>query len=242
MLLSATATPLAPKYPLDHADENRNVCPILDITKPNCNCSNFPLTGKVLIDQADFAVPETQTTANQPLNPNDDFEGQFDLGQVLHLGVGDTEEPGAEYELSDEEPLTDEGQDHDVEQFAEIVSMKGTTFHGHFQEALHACKQLMLDGHTPELSLSPEPVNKRDENAIVVKALLGVWKPIGYIPASKVPKVTDAMRKNEITSVVLHNVIYIFACKGHRYFAKILLLKRNRWLPNSVNYEYNDPI
>ena len=102
----------------------------------------------------------------------------------------------------------------------------------------------MLDENAPELSLSPEPVNKRDENAIVVKALLGVWKPIGYILAPKVPKVTDAIQKNEITSVVLHNVIYkyISACKSHRYFAKILLLKRNRWLPNSVNYEYNDPI
>lgn len=44
VLFSATATPLAPKYPPDDADENRNVCPILDITKPNCNCSNFPLT------------------------------------------------------------------------------------------------------------------------------------------------------------------------------------------------------
>lgn len=102
----------------------------------------------------------------------------------------------------------------------------------------------MLNNHAPELSLSPEPVNKRDENAIVVKALLGVWTPIGYIPAHKVPKVTDAMRKNEISSVVMNNVIYkyIHACKGHRYFAKILLVKRNRWLPNSIKYEYNDPI
>ena len=169
-----------------HLDKNRNVCPILDITKPNCNCSNFPLPGKVLIDLADFVVPETQTTANHSLNSNDDFEDQFD--QVLHVDVGDTEEPSAEYELSDEEPLTQEGQDNDVEQFAEIILMKGTTFHGHFQEALHACKQLMLDEHARELSLSPEPVNKRNENAIVVKALLGVWKPIGYIPAPKVPK------------------------------------------------------
>ena len=197
-----------------------------------------------ILSKIDFAVPKTQTTANQSLNSNDDFEGQFDLGQVLHLNVCDTEEPGAECELSDEEPLTDEEQDHDEEQFAEIVLTKGTTFHGQFQEALHACKQLMLDEHTPELSLSPEPVNKRDESAVAMKALLGAWKPIGYIPAPKVPKVTDAMRKNEITSVVLHNVIYkyIFECKGHRYFAKILLLKRNWWLPNSVNYKYNDPI
>jgi fumarate reductase subunit D len=82
------------------------------------------------------------------------------------------------------------------------------------------------------VSLTAEPVNKRDENAIVVKALLGIWKPIGYVPARKLPKVTDAMRKSEITSVALNNIIYryIYAAKGHRYFAKILILKRNRWI------------
>ena len=235
--MSTTATPLAPEYPPDNADENKSVCPILDITKPNCNCSNFPLTGKVLIDLADFTVPETQIPNDHLFDLNDQFESQFH--QVLDLDISDTDELDAEHD-----PLTEEQDNDDVEQFAEIIVMKGTTFHGHFQEALRACKQLMLDKHAPELSLHPEPVNKRDENAIVVKALLGVWIPIGYIPAPKVPKVTDAMRKNEITSVVLNNVIYkyIYACKGHRYFAKILLLKRNTWMPNNVNYEYNDPI
>ena len=87
-------------------------------------------------------------------------------------------------------------------------------------------------------------MNKQDENAIVVKALLGLWTPIGYIPAIKLPKVTDAINKNEITVVVLDNVIYryVYAIKCHIYFAKVLLTKKNRWLPNSKTYDYNDKI
>ncbi len=69
----------------------------------------------------------------------------------------------------------------------------------------HACKQLMLEENTPEVSLMAEPVNKRDESAIVVKALLGISKPIGYIPARKLPKVTDAMRN----TVALNSIIYV---------------------------------
>lgn len=245
VLLSATSTPLAPKYPPGN-DENHSICPLLDITSTSCNCSSFPLTGKVLIDLADFTVPETQIPHN--FSPDlDEIEDQCDevLEQSLpDLHLNETDNHNAEQEQNTYLEQDDEQENNDVEQFAELISMKGTTFHVHFQEALHACKQLMLEESTPEVSLTAEPVNKCDENAIVVKALLGIWKPIGYLPARKLPKVTDAMRKREITSVVLNNVIYkyINACKSHRYFAKILILKRNRWLPDSPKYEYNDPI
>ncbi len=258
MLLSTTATPLAPKYPPDNDNENSGICPLLDITRTTCNCSSFPIIGKVLIDLADFTVPETQMPNNFSPDLDDEFEDQPD--EVLEQRLPDIhasdideqdadQEQNADLEQNDEQEQNDLEQDeeqeiNEAEQFAELIFMKGTTFHGHFQEALHACKQLMLEGNTPEVSLTAEPVNKRDENAIVVKALLGKCKPIGYIPARKLPKVTDAMRKGEITSVTLNNVIYkyIYAAKGHRYFAKILILKRNRWLPDSKTYEYNDPI
>jgi hypothetical protein len=246
VLLSTTATPLAPKYPPDNDNENSGICPLLDITRTTCNCSSFPIIGKVLIDLADFTVPETQMPNNFSPDLDDEFEDQLDevLEQRLpDIHASDIDEQDADQEQNDLEQ--DEEQEiNEAEQFAELIFMKGTTFHGHFQEALHACKQLMLEGNTPEVSLTAEPVNKHDENAIVVKALLGKCKPIGYIPARKLPKVTDAMRKGEITSVTLNNVIYkyIYAAKGHRYFAKILILKRNRWLPDSKTYEYNDPI
>ena len=75
-------------------------------------------------------------------------------------------------------------------------------------------------------------MNKQDENAAVVKALLGLLTPIGYIPAIKLPKVTDVVNKNDITVAILDNVIYryVHAIKCHTYFAKVLLTKKNRWL------------
>ena len=77
--------------------------------------------------------------------------------------------------------------------------------------------------------MSQEPMNKQDENAIVVKALLELWTPIGYIPAVKLPKVTDAINKNEITVVVLDNVMcrYVYTIKRHIYFRTILRDMKN---------------
>ena len=82
------------------------------------------------------------------------------------------------------------------------------------------------------------------ENAIVFQALLGLWTPIGYIPGVKVPKFTDAIRKSEVTNVVLSNVIYTHVCGlgKHMYFASICVTKLNRWLPNKKYYKYNDKI
>ena len=91
----------------------------------------------------------------------------------------------------------------------------------------------MLNGDAPQLCLSLEPIKKWDENVIFVKVLLGLWKPIGYIPANKLPKVMDAMRKIEITVVALDNVIYRYVSPitCHRYFAKVLQTKKTGGFP-----------
>ena len=226
--MSSTACALAPEYP-DGLDEARSICPLLEIEKPTCNCSNFPLTVKVIVDPTDFFVPETQLP-----NANSDDELLNEVDEVLNINVSETEE-------HINEPQT---EPDDEEQFSEVMVLKGSSFHKHFQEALHSCKQLLLNGTAPQLCMSQEPMNKQDENAIVVKALLGLWTPIGYIPAIKLPKVTDAINKSEITVVVLDNVIYryVYAIKHHIYFAKVLLTKKNTWLPNSKTYDYNDKI
>ena len=225
--MSTTAKPLAPEYPVDEeADPTMAACPILDATKTTCNCSNYPMTGKVIIDTADFVVPETQAT---------------DIPSLVQLNNDGEQDQGGD-EGGDEGG--NEEADGDVQLFAEMIQMKGSSFHKHFQEALSACKQIMLDGNVPQLSLHQEPTNARDENAIIVKAMLGVRTPIGYIPGPKVPKVKLAMERGEIASVTLNNVIYrfVFCAQDHRYFAKVLLLKRNRWLPDSPTYTYNQII
>lgn len=186
----------------------------MDVEKPTCNCSNFPMTGKVIVDVTDFFVPETQL----PDEDSDD-EPLNELDEVLNINVSETEEHVHEQQ---------ETEHDDEEQFSEVMVPKGSSFHKHFQGALRSCKQLMLRGTAPQLCLSQEPMNMKDENAIVVKALLGSWTRIGYTPAIKIPKLTDAMNKNEITVAVLGNVIYryVHAIRGHIYFAKVLLTKK----------------
>ena len=227
-VLSATCTALPPHYP-DCVDETLRICPLLDVSKPTCNCSNFPITGKVLVDIKDYFVPETQ------LPPISDDELMHELDELQDLNLNEVEDVL-------EEVSTD---DLDDEQFSEMFLLKGSSYHKHFQDALRSCKQSLLNGDSKELRVRQEPVNKKDENAIVVEALfVGSWEPIGYIPATKVPKTMDAICKNEITVVALDNVIYryVFGIGCHRYFAKVLITKRMRWLPNNRAYHYNDQI
>jgi hypothetical protein len=160
VLLSTTATPLPPKYPPDD-DENSGICPLLDITRTTCSCSNFPLIGKVLIDLADFAVPETQTPNNFSQDLNDEFDETLEQ-RLLNIHVSDIDEQDAYLEQNDEQDLElnhleqneeqvlelnndlqqdEEQENNDAEQFAELIFLKGVTFHGNFQETLHACKQ-----------------------------------------------------------------------------------------------------
>ena len=153
-VLSSTASAFSPQYPDGHEKE-RSIYPLLDVEKPTCNCSNFPMTGKVIVDVTDFFVPETQL-------PDEDSDDELlnELDEVLNKNVSETEEH------------VHEQQETDEEQFSEVMVFKGSSFHKHFQGALRSCKQLMLSGTAPRLCLSQEPMNTKDENAIVVKALL----------------------------------------------------------------------
>ena len=85
-----------------------------------------------------------------------------------------------------------------------------------------------------------KPTNRRDENAIVVQvnlAQLGseeLWKPIGYIPGPKVPKVTNALRNNEVKLVTVKNVFYQYVppINDFRFFPSIAISKMGRWPQN----------
>ena len=81
--------------------------------------------------------------------------------------------------------------------FTETFGLKGSSFHEHFQKTLKLCKEQLLS-KTLAIKLHFEPINRRDENAILVLACPGsVWEPIGYISAIKVPKLTLAVRNDE---------------------------------------------
>ena len=56
----------------------------------------------------------------------------------------------------------------------------------HFQKTLKLCKEQLLNKKTLAIKLHFEPINRRDENAILVLACPGsFWEPIGYIPGIK---------------------------------------------------------
>ena len=154
-VLSSTASAFSPQYPDGHEKE-RSICPLFDVEKPTCICSNFPMTGKVIVDVTDFFVPETQL-------PDEDSDDELlnELDEVLNINVSETEEHVHEQQ---------ETEHNDEEQFSEVMVLKGSSFHKHFQGVVRSCKQLMLSGTAPRLCLSQEPMNMKDENAIVVKA------------------------------------------------------------------------
>ena len=67
---------------------------------------------------------------------------------------------------------------------------------------MRKCKRLLLDQQEVPVQLVIEPMNKADENAIIVQAELeNVWNPVGYIPGAKVRMAMDALNKQEIKTI-----------------------------------------
>ena len=85
-----------------------------------------------------------------------------------------------------------------------------------------------------------ESINRRDENAIVIKVKFGSWEPIGYIPEKKNPKITEAISEETITKVVVRNIKYqyIFAISSCKYFASISVSKKGKWKKGGDSYQY----
>ena len=76
-----------------------------------------------------------------------------------------------------------------------------------YQSALKQCRLKKGKNETVEIRMEFEPDNPRDKNAIRFDALLdGVWHPLGYVGRNKVPKLTTAIKNNELRSTVLTTV------------------------------------
>ena len=97
-----------------------------------------------------------------------------------------------------------------------------------------------MNKETISITLGFEPVNRRDENAVLVHVRPGdTWEPIGYIPGVKVLKVTQSINNNEITSMSLLSVKYqyVFSISSFKYFAIVTISKKGRWAKNRDNYK-----
>ena len=138
-------------------------------------------------------------------------------------------------------------EDHstEIQLFSETFKLKGSSYHEHFQSALTEVKQKLIKEEIVPVQLHFEPVNRRDENAIVVHACLANrWKPIGYVPGMKVAKVTHAVNNQEITKMTIDSVKYqyIWALSMMKYFASVTIMKKGRWMKNKYGYKYSEEI
>ena len=129
------------------------------------------------------------------------------------------------------------------EQFTETFRLRGTSFRDHFQNVLRKCKLLQLSGTEPVLTLCFEPINKRDENTLVVLAKFSYSiEPIGYVPGERVQKLINAYKAKQITSIKMSLIKLMYNYYvGHRvYTVSVSMSKKGgTWPPNSKNYEYN---
>ena len=217
--------------------------PPLDLSQVTCNCVNSSSNGKIL-SRTDH---ESRTIS------------EINIQKLSLLDIDEEEEDKEEEEGEDDDDFTDASGLSSKELFApestecspteplytETFTLKGSSFHEHFQRTLKSCKDKMINNETVLIRLGKELVNKRDENAILVHACPGdTWEPIGYIPGVKVLKVTKAITNNEITSMSLLSVKYqyVFSISSFKYFAIVTISKKGRWAKNRDNYKYNETI
>lgn len=224
-----TAAPHAVR-PEEKPGDDLIIMPRLVFAEVSCNCTKFPHVGDVIVNSQD-----AESVSQQLQN--------LDLGNESD---GD-EEIYESDELSSEEH---DDSDADVELFTETIKLKGSSYHLSFQSHLKQCKEALMRKETVTVRLHFEPTNRRDENAIVVqvKSVQGsgeeLWQPIGYIPGPKVPKVTLAIRNNEVKFITVKNVFYQYIppITAFRFFPYIAISKMGKWPKNKKDYKYNEKI
>ena len=121
MFPNSYAVHVPPK--LDHEKEDPLPhAPWLEVLVCNCNCSRYPSTGNVIVDETD---PTTQQSCQSSTDSTDMSE----------------EEEGSDTSHDD---VSEETQIDEAAQFTEHFALKGSSYHEDCQKALRTCKELQL--------------------------------------------------------------------------------------------------
>lgn len=135
--------------------------------------------------------------------------------------------------------------EHDSKLFSDSFKLKGISFHVEFQDTINRCRADLANNQTLGVRLRHEPDNGQDKNAIVTEAFKqGHWKPIGYIPGPRVPKMHAAMYHGEITAMVMEYTVrhYNELIQKFLQIPYITITKYGKWLANQGDYQYNQHI
>lgn len=198
--LSLTATNCLVKAEIPSSVNMIVSMPYLNPNSVDCNCAKSSKRGKTLrstTTTTSAAASELQRLSLSDKNEEDSSEEEEEEDPSVEEDLTDVHDRDGD---SEDTKLFAPGTVCDVGEqlFTESFTLKGCSYHEHFQTALKICKQKMVKKEPVPTQLSFEPVNRRDENAILVHACYdGSWKPVGYIPGMKVAKVTKAIKNQE---------------------------------------------
>lgn len=232
--------------------------PYLDLNSINCNCAKSSTDGRILLSSCSTPATTMATSATTAAS----HLQRLSLSDMNDENV--TEDDDEKDEEEEDLDFGDEFSDTDLLDQSEIgklfapeatvvgealyteaFTLKASSCHEHFQNALKLCTQKMINKEPVPIQLSFEPVNKTDENGILVHACYdGAWKPVGYIPGVEVAKVTQAIKNKEITDMAINSIKYqyIFPIASFKYFASVTITKKGTWKENRDSYKYNEDI
>ena len=259
--------------PYDDYKEDNSIqeLPWLDTTRAGCNCSRYPNVQNVGVrgrpvfgtsqTHSDSSASDESDSENDLSDPELDHSSTVAGSSAVAAGsssgsaAASTAGGGSVASADSGSAVTsaassaggatgadDEGAE-ELQQYAEYFKIKGSTYHDHFQKALRQSKRMLLNKQEVPVQLIIEPINLKDENAIVVQAEIeGKWHPVGYIPGKKVAKAMDALEKKELTSIKFKSIEwkYIYGLGEFRYISSIVATKLNKWLKSTDDYQYND--
>ena len=163
--MSASASALPPK---SHLPDKMPTAPLLDLQSTLCNCSSFPNVKLVVVnrDGLQTANGSVDSDCHSSSDNNDDYDDDGEEEENKE------EEEGGEVGALPSSHSTEKKKKQETSLFTEFISLKGSSYHGHFQEYLKSCKTRLCMKDTPSIRLHRESTNIRDGNAIVVQVLL----------------------------------------------------------------------
>ena len=148
----------------------------------------------------------------------------------------------------DDSENSDENTDSDPEEleyFSETFSVKGSFWATRYQDALKKAVDLKANGVNVPVRASFESSNLKDKNAITFEVFDStVWLVIGYCGVEKIPKLTKAIKKDEIISFKLCYIKrqWIPKISEFRFYAGVTITKKDRWDKNDNNNQYNSDL
>jgi len=179
------------------------------------------------------------SASSTDLLSDDSDEGSPSISEDECFPEGDEEEDNSA-DLDDHQSEPDE-----VEYFSESFNVKGSFWATKYQDALKKALELKFTKENVPVRTSFETTNLTDKNAITFEVQCnGAWLVIGYCGVEKIPKLTKAIKWDEITAYKLCFIKrqWIPKIRDFRLYSAVTITKRGRWGKNDNSNQYNSDL